>query len=84
VARIRGKNIVNVKISDFLYKQNEALAVKENMSLEQLVSIALSAQVSAWMTKDYIEEKAKRGSWNKFQQVLTKVPDIEPEEYDKL
>jgi hypothetical protein len=84
VARIRGKNIVNVKISDFLYKQTEALAVKENMSLEQLVSIALSAQVSAWMTKDYIEEKAKRGSWNKFQQVLTKVPDIEPEEYDKL
>ncbi len=84
MARIRGKNIVNVKISDFLYKQTEALAVKENMSLEQLVSIALSAQVSAWMTKDYIEEKAKRGSWNKFQQVLTKVPDIEPEEYDKL
>ncbi len=67
-----------------MYKQTEALAVKENMSLEQLVSIALSAQVSAWMTKDYIEEKAKRGSWNKFQQVLTKVPDIEPEEYDKL
>jgi len=75
---------LNVKIPDFLYKQIEALEVKENMSLEQLVSIALSAQVSAWMTKDYIEEKAKRGSWNKFQQVLTKVPDIEPEEYDKL
>jgi hypothetical protein len=36
------------------------------------------------MTKDYFEEKAKRGSWNKFQQVLTKVPDMEPEEYDKL
>jgi len=81
------KNIMsnlNVKIPDFLYKQIEALAVKENMSLEQLVSIALSAQVSAWMTKDYIEEKAKRGSWNKFQQVLTKVLEIEPEEYDKL
>ena len=36
------------------------------------------------MTKDYIEEKAKRGSWDKFQQVLNKVPDIEPEDYDKL
>ncbi|WP_276747894.1 hypothetical protein [Chlorogloeopsis fritschii] len=48
------------------------------------VSTALSAQVSAWMTKDYIEEKAKRGSWDKFQQVLNKVPDVEPEDYDKL
>ena len=75
---------LNVPISDSLYKQIEALAVKENVSIEQLVAIALSAQVSAWMTKDYIEEKAKRGSWDKFQQVLNKVPDIEPEDYDKL
>jgi hypothetical protein len=75
---------LNVPIPDSLYKQIEALAVKENVSIEQLVAIALFAQVSAWMTKDYIEEKAKRGSWDKFQQVLNKVPDIEPEDYDKL
>lgn len=75
---------LNVQISDSLYKQIEALAAKENMSLDQLVAIALSAQVSAWMTKEYIEEKAKRGSWDKFQQVLNKVPDVEPEDYDKL
>jgi hypothetical protein len=35
------------------------------------------------MTKDYIEEKAKRGSWEKFQQVLNKVPDVEPETRDR-
>ncbi len=75
---------LNVQISDSLYKQIEALAAKENVSLEQLVAIALSAQVSAWMTKEYIEEKAKRGSWDKFQQVLDKVPDVDPEDYDKL
>ncbi|WP_353929181.1 hypothetical protein WJM97_12700 [Okeanomitos corallinicola TIOX110] len=75
---------LNVQIPESLYKQIEALAAKENMSLEQLVAIALSAQVSAWMTKDYIEEKAKRGSWDKFQQVLAKVPNVEPEDYDKL
>ncbi|GAA6617434.1 hypothetical protein [Scytonema sp. NUACC26] len=75
---------LNVQIPDSLYKQIETLATKENISLEQLVAIALSAQVSAWMTKDYIEEKAKRGSWDKFQQVLNKVPDVEPEDYDKI
>jgi hypothetical protein len=36
------------------------------------------------MTKDYLEEKSKRGSWSKFEQVLAKVPDVEPEDYDKL
>lgn len=75
---------LNIQIPDSLYKQIEALAAKEDMTLEQLVAIALSAQVSAWMTKDYIEEKAKRGSWDKFQQVLAKVPNVEPEDYDKL
>ncbi|BBD61651.1 hypothetical protein NIES2109_44840 [Nostoc sp. HK-01] len=75
---------LSVQLPESLYKQIEALAVKENISIEQLVAIALSAQVSAWMTKDYLEEKAKRGSWERFQQVLSKVPDVEPEEYDKL
>ncbi|HYW19245.1 MAG TPA: hypothetical protein VE956_07995 [Nodularia sp. (in: cyanobacteria)] len=74
---------LNVQIPESLYKQIETLAAKENISLEQLVAIALSAQVSASMTKDYIEEKAKRGNWDKFGQILAKVPDLEPEDYDK-
>lgn len=75
---------LNVKIPESLYKQIEALATKENISIEQLVAVALSAQVSAWMTKYYLEEKAKSGSWDKFEQVLNKVPDVEPQVYDKL
>ncbi len=67
-----------------IYQQIEALSERKNISIEQLVTIALSAQVSAWATKEYIEEKAKRGSWEKFQQVLKKVPDIEAENCDRL
>jgi len=75
---------ITANIPDALYQQVEALAERENISVEQLVTIALSAQLSAWMTKDYIEEKAKRGSWKKFQQVLKKVPDVAPEACDRL
>ncbi|MEH2383099.1 MAG: hypothetical protein V7K27_30145 [Nostoc sp.] len=75
---------LNVQLPESLYKQIEALAARENISIEQLATIALSAQVSAWMTKDYLEEKAKSGNWQKFQQVLNKVPNVEPEEYDKF
>ena len=75
---------LNAQIPDSLYKQVEALAARENISVEQLVAIALSAQVSAWMTKDYLEHRGERGSWEKFQQVLTKVPDVKPEDYDQL
>jgi hypothetical protein len=36
------------------------------------------------MASDYLTMRAKRGSREKFEQALAKVPDREPEEYDKL
>ncbi|MEP0885925.1 toxin-antitoxin system HicB family antitoxin [Trichocoleus sp. ST-U3] len=75
---------ITANIPDALYQQVEALARRENISVEQLLTIALSAQVSAWMTKYYIEEKAKQGNGERFQQVLKKVPDVEPEACDRL
>lgn len=72
------------QIPDSLYQQVEQLALRENISMDQLVSIALSAQVSAWMTKDYLEERARRGSWEKAMKVLEQVPDVEPDEHDRL
>jgi len=60
------------------------LALKEHVSLDQFITVALSAQVSVWMTKNYVQERAERGSWGKFQQVLEKIPDVEPEDYDRL
>ena len=75
---------ITANIPDALYQQIEALSKRENISIEQLVTIVLSAQVSAEATKEYIEEKTKTGSWEKFQQVLKKVPDVEPEACDHL
>jgi hypothetical protein len=75
---------LNVKIPDSLYKQVTELAERESISIDQLVAIALSSQVSAWMTQDYVVERAKQGNWEQFKQVLMKVPDVEPEEFDKL
>jgi hypothetical protein len=33
---------------------------------------------------DYLEERAKRGSREKFEAALAKLPDVEPESYDRL
>jgi len=47
-------------------------------------ALALAEKVSALMTEDYLAERAKRGSRRKFRRVLAKVPDVEPEERDRL
>jgi 23S rRNA G2445 N2-methylase RlmL len=72
------------QVPDALFKQVEALAARENLSIDQLVAIALTSQVSAWSAQEYLQERAKRGSWEKVQQVLAKVPEVEPEAEDRL
>jgi hypothetical protein len=75
---------LTAQVPEALYKQVEALAAQENMSIDQLVSIALEAQVSAWSSQNYLQERASWGNWETVQQLLEKVPDVEPEEYDRL
>jgi hypothetical protein len=75
---------LNTNIPDVLYQQIETLANQQQIPVEALVTMALSAQISAWMTKDYLAQKAQKGSWDNFQQVLNKVSEQEPEDYDKL
>ena len=36
------------------------------------------------MTQDYLEARAQRGDREAFERVLGKVPDVEPEERDRL
>jgi hypothetical protein len=49
-----------------------------------LITLALAEKLSALMTEDYLEERAKRGSRKKFKRAMTKVPKVQPEVYDRL
>lgn len=71
---------LNIQLPDLLYKKIVKFAAKENISIDQLVTNALLAQLES----DLLAMRAKRGSRDKFQKVLAKVRDVEPEEYDKL
>jgi len=75
---------IETRIPDSLYKQVKSLAERESISVDQLVSIALAGQVSAWLTKDYLAERAARGSWEKALEVLAQAPDVEPADLDRL
>jgi len=75
---------IEIHIPDKLLAQAKQLAERENVSLDQLVTIALTAQVSAWITKDYLENRAARGSWEKAREVLARVPDVDPPAHDAL
>ncbi len=45
---------------------------------------SLAEKVAVLDAESYIHERAARGSRGKFERVLSKVPDVEPEEHDRL
>jgi predicted transcriptional regulator len=75
---------VSVKIPDSLAKQAREMAEKEEITLDQLVSSAVAEKVAAWKTVRYLESRAARGSREKFEAALSKVPHVEPDERDRL
>ncbi|MCP5107347.1 MAG: toxin-antitoxin system HicB family antitoxin [bacterium] len=75
---------IRVNIPESIHKNLKELAKKDRVSIDQFVTTALSEKISAFMTKKYLDDRAKRGSKKKFMEALSKVPDAEPEEYDKL
>ena len=77
-------NAVNVQLPHSIHKQLSELARKDGISVDQLITTAVVEKTAALMTLNYLEERAQRGSWEKFDEFLAEVPDVEPEEYDKL
>ncbi|MCE2450416.1 MAG: toxin-antitoxin system HicB family antitoxin [Candidatus Latescibacteria bacterium] len=75
---------LSVRLPDSLHERIKQMAEGEGVSMNQFITLAVTEKVSALMTVEYLEERAKRGSRQKFEAVLANVPDIEPEVYDRL
>jgi hypothetical protein len=69
---------LEVKIPDLLLKQVNEVAAKEKVSVDQIVSIALAAQVCASQARESISSRAKRVDWQKVDDILARVPANPP------
>jgi hypothetical protein len=69
---------LEVNIPDLLFKQVNEVAAKEKVSVDQIVSIALAAQVSASQARESISSRAKRVDWRKVDDILDRVPANPP------
>jgi hypothetical protein len=74
---------LRAKVPESLYQQVAALADREKISIDELVALALNAQVAAWLTRDSVAARAKRGDLKKFDRVMRKVRDVNPAANDR-
>lgn len=75
---------ISLRLPDYLHQTLRDLAAKEQVSINQLITLAVAEKVSALATEDYLGVRAERASREKFLQAMSKVPDTEPEERDRL
>lgn len=75
---------LNIRLLDSLHERVWELALREGISMNQLIATALAEKMSAIMTADYLEARARRGSRAKFLAALSHVPDVERETRDRL
>jgi homospermidine synthase len=75
---------LEAQVPDILVEEVKELAAKQNATVDQIVSLALAAQVSAWRTRESIASRAKRVDWQKVDDILARVPDSRAQPGDEL
>ena len=74
---------ISVRLPDSLHDKVRDLAQRDNVSINQFITVALAEKMSAMMTDEYLAQRAQRGDRAKFATAMAKVADVEPEEQDR-
>ena len=75
-------SVISVRMPESLHKQLREAAQRESVSIDQITASAVSEKLAAWATADYLKTRAARGSRDKFNAVLAKVPNtpVDPQD----
>ncbi len=69
---------IQANIPDFLIRQAADVAKREGTTVDSIIAIALSSQVTAWQVRDTVEQRAPRGRLSDLDDILATVPDVPP------
>lgn len=75
---------LSLRLPESLHKRLKELAKRDGVSINQFISTAVAEKLSALMTLEYLEERARRGDETRFDAVLAKIADAPPDPADRL
>ncbi|MBI1722458.1 MAG: toxin-antitoxin system HicB family antitoxin [Gemmatimonadetes bacterium] len=67
---------LSLRLPESLHRKVRELAEQEDVSINQFIATAVAEKMSALLTLDYLEQRAKRGSRAHFRSILRQVPDV--------
>lgn len=75
---------VTLQLPDSLLDRIKELADREGISLDQFLATAAAEKLATLMTEEYVDLRASRGSREKLQRILDRVPHGPPDPGDEL
>jgi predicted transcriptional regulator len=75
---------ISIRLPDSLHEKVKEVAKRENVSINQMITLAVAEKLSALETEDYLNERARRGNREAFERALGKVADREPDTADRI
>lgn len=75
---------LSLRLPESLHRKLSEVAAREGISINQLISSAVAEKMSALMTEEYLNARARRASRRKFSAVLSRVPAAPPVTGDEL
>ena len=77
-------SILRLRLPNSLHEKIRQLAKEEGISINQFIASAAAEKMASLLTESYLKKRASKADFKKFKSVLDKVPDVDPEEYDKI
>jgi len=75
---------LSLRLPHSIHRHIREIAQKEGVSINQFISSAVSEKISAILTEEYLESRAKRADRQAFKKILNGVPARNPLPGDEL
>jgi len=74
---------LSIRLPNSLHQKVKELAEREGVSMNQVINVTLAEKVAEDEAMRYLEVRAKRGSRERFLELLEKAPDVPPVPEDR-
>ena len=75
---------LSLRLPESIHRHIREIAKAEGVSINQLISSAITEKISAIMTEEYLQKRADRANIKDMEAVLKKVVDRKPLKGDEL
>ena len=75
---------LSLRLPDSIHNMVRETAKEDSVSTNQFIATAIAEKLSALSTVDYLEKRASKGNKQDFEKIMSRIPDVEPDEQGRI